>query len=89
MRIFPIGNMKIESIEDFGKILKERRKQIGITQKKLALGCGTGLRFISDLENGKATCHIGKVLRVVQALGMDLDVSSKNGRTNDGRVGDE
>ena len=69
--------MKIENIEDLGQILKKRRKHIGITQKELALSCGCGLRFISDLENGKPTCHIGKVLRVIRALGMDLELSSK------------
>jgi predicted transcriptional regulator len=39
-----------------------------ITQKELAMTCGTGLRFIVDLEKGKATCQIGKTLQVFQAL---------------------
>ena len=34
----------------------------------LALIAGTGVRFISDLENGMETCEIGKVL---ENLGMD------------------
>ena len=38
--------------------------------------CGTGLRFISDLEKGKPTCQIGKVLQVVQALGLELRITS-------------
>lgn len=32
--------------------------------------CGTGLRFIVDLEKGKSTCQIGKALQVLQALGL-------------------
>ena len=30
----------------------------------------TGIRFISDLENGKETCQIGKVLLVLRTLGL-------------------
>jgi hypothetical protein len=40
---------------------------------------GTGLRFIIDLEKGKPTCHIEKVLSVVQALGIKIDLSGVDG----------
>jgi hypothetical protein len=33
---------------------------------------GTGLRFIIDLEKGKETCQIGKVLTVMQTLGIGI-----------------
>jgi hypothetical protein len=36
--------------------------------------CGTGLRFIVDLERGKATCQVGKMLQVLQTLGLDLEI---------------
>ena len=49
-----------------------RRKQLKVTQKALAMTCGTGLRFIGDLEKGKPTCQIGKTLQVLQALGLSL-----------------
>ncbi len=45
-----------------------------VTQKDLAMTCGTGLRFIIDLEKGKPTCQIGKVLQVFQALGLELRI---------------
>ena len=41
----------------------------------MALTAGTGLRFIVDLENGKATCQIGKALQVLQVLGIQLNLS--------------
>lgn len=55
-----------------GKLIRTRRKQLKITQKNLALTCGTGLRFLVDLEKGKPTCQIGKTLQVLQALGLEL-----------------
>ncbi len=61
--------------KQLGTIIRVRRKQLKVTQKDLALTCGTGLRFIIDLEKGKPTCHIGKSLQVIQALGLKLQIS--------------
>lgn len=55
-----------------GQIIRESRKRLGVTQKDLALTSGTGLRFVIDLEKGKETCQIGKVLTVLQTLGIKL-----------------
>jgi y4mF family transcriptional regulator len=59
--------------QQLGKIIKQTRKQLAVTQADLALTSGTGLRFIGDLENGKPTCQIGKALRVMQTLGIQLE----------------
>ena len=58
--------------QDIGKLVRETRKALGVTQKALALTSGTGLRFIIDLERGKATAEIGKVLTILQTLGIQL-----------------
>ena len=58
-----------------GEIAKAARKRLKATQQALALTSGTGLRFISDLENGKPTCHLGKVLTVLNTLGVDLQLT--------------
>lgn len=62
--------------EELGKVVKKERKAMGLTQAELALTCGTGMRFISDLENGKPTCQIGKTLTVLKTLGLRLTLSS-------------
>ena len=59
-----------------GDTIHTRRKQLKITQKDLALTCGTGLRFLVDLEKGKPTCQIGKTLQVIQALGLELQLTA-------------
>jgi y4mF family transcriptional regulator len=58
--------------KDLGKIVRETRKKLGVTQKDLALTSGTGLRFVIDLEKGKETCQIGKALTILQTLGIKL-----------------
>lgn len=64
--------------EQLGKIVKKERKAMGLTQADLALTSGTGMRFISDLENGKPTCQIGKTLTVLKTLGLNLTLSGRH-----------
>ena len=59
-----------------GKRIRELRRAQGITQAQLAGLANTGIRFIGDLENGKETCHIGKMLRVLSALGVGMHIYS-------------
>lgn len=60
------------TIEAIGKAIRKARKAQGLTQGELALTANTATRFISDLENGKATCEIGKALQVMASLGIKI-----------------
>ena len=62
------------TIEVIGKAIREARKAQGITQGELALKANTATRFISELENGKATCEIGKALQVMASLGIHIEL---------------
>lgn len=66
--------MNIVDIEALGAIVAKTRKRLKVTQKDLALTAGTGLRFIGDLEKGKPTHHVGKVLEVLRALGIRVEL---------------
>ena len=60
------------TVQGIGQIIRESRKRLSVTQKDLALTSGTGLRFIIELEKGKETCQIGKVLTVLQTIGIQI-----------------
>jgi HTH-type transcriptional regulator/antitoxin HipB len=60
-----------------GALMKKRRKELGMNQSELALVSGTGVRFISDLENGKETCELGKTLSVLGNLGLELKLAPR------------
>ena len=64
--------MQYINTQQIGAMVKKTRKARQVTQRQLALVAGTGLRFISDLENGKPSCEIEKVLKILQALGIQL-----------------
>jgi HTH-type transcriptional regulator/antitoxin HipB len=62
----------------FGQSIKSARKRQGLTQASLAGLCNTGTRFISELENGKTTCHLGLALKVAGHLGLVLRLEDPN-----------
>ena len=61
--------------KELGIIIQKTRKAQGLTQPQLAMACGTGVRFIVELEAGKETCQLGKALRVAQMLGLNIGVT--------------
>ena len=58
----------MKTTEQIGTAIRTRRKQLKITQKELAMACGTARRCIDELERGKPTCQTGKKHHVWQAL---------------------
>jgi HTH-type transcriptional regulator/antitoxin HipB len=60
------------SLKDLGKLIKDERKARHLTQTQLGELSETSINFISQIESGKSTAHIGKVFRVLQILGYEL-----------------
>lgn len=59
------------------KQLKARRKQLNLTQRDLAELAGVSLRFIHDLENGKPTVQLERVLAVAGTLGYEMTLEKR------------
>jgi len=68
---------KVFDMADIGSLVKTKRNEFEMTQPRLADISGNGIRFISDLENGKPTMQIGKVLDTLHVLGLDLYISTR------------
>ena len=60
------------TVAELGSEVRRVRKMLNLTQTDLALTSGTGARFIRELEHGKETCHVGKVIRVLDTLGIEI-----------------
>ena len=65
----------IRSPQQLGAALRAARKQLKLTQPQLALAAGVGVRFIVDLEAGKPTVRLENVLRVIDALGGEIQLN--------------
>lgn len=76
---FPFGNMTIASATELGEAVREARRAQNLRQGELALVAGTGRRFIVELERGKPTAQLAQVLRVVQALGLNVELQQGAG----------
>jgi len=75
-KINPNGNT-VSSMDEIGKLVKEKRKEDGLTQTELAELSQVGTRFLSELENGKPTLRFDKVIQVLQNLGLQLNVIAR------------
>lgn len=69
--------MKITTAEDIGRIIKEKRKDDGLTLQEAAAVCGVSYAFLSALENGKATVQLNKVLQVLGCLSIELEAGNR------------
>jgi len=54
------------------EFVKQKRKLLNLTQQDLADKAGVGLRFVRDLEQGKATLRMDKVNQLLILFGKEL-----------------
>ena len=71
---------KIQSTKQLGAVVRRRRKDSGVLQADAAALAGVGERFLSELERGKETAEVGKVLQVLERLGLELIVLPRGWR---------
>jgi len=67
----------VHNTTNIGSLIRKKRVGLGMTQSQLADITGNGIRFISNLENGKQTMQIGKVLDTLHVLGFDVYISAR------------
>ena len=85
---FPIGNFEdldqpvvLRTATDIGQVVRAQRQSQGLRQIDLAGIGNTGNRLIVDIEKGKPTVQLQKVLDVLELLGLELTVRSKASRS--------
>ncbi len=57
-------------MKTIGEFVKQKRKELGLTQEEFALRSGLGLRFVRELEQGKETVRMDKVNQALAMFGM-------------------
>ena len=67
----------IRSSVELGAVIRDQRKRMALKQLDLAGLGNTGNRFIVDLENGKPTVQLQKVLDLMDLLGLEVVVRTK------------
>lgn len=81
----PIGNFSpatvVRSTADMGQVVREQRQALNLRQVDLAGVGNTGNRLIVDIEKGKPTVQLQKVLDVLDLLGLEVAVRQKTSRS--------
>ncbi len=70
--IYTLKGIIMDTIRFF---VKQKRKELKLTQEDLAFNAGVGLRFIRELEQGKKTLRLDKVNDVLALFGKQVGVT--------------
>lgn len=71
---------RIETVEELGRLARAHRKNKGLTLETISGLGNLSPRFLSEFERGKETAEIGKVLKALRILGLEVIVQPR-GRT--------
>lgn len=72
-----MGFEEIQDAVELGERIRERRRELRLTQEEVALTSRVTPRIISELERGKPAAQFATILRVLEALGLDLYVNPR------------
>ncbi len=67
----------IYDVAEMGRAIKKRRETLGYTQSFVSRHTGLSISFISEVENGKETAQIAKVMKLLLSLGLDLRLTER------------
>ena len=70
----PVGGEQVES-SDLAAVVRRRRSELSLTQPELADLAEVSERLIRDLEAGRLTTRTDKLLAILTALGLEIDVN--------------
>lgn len=70
---------RVSTVQELGQMLRTKRKSLGLTLERVAQLSNIGIRYLSELERGKQTIEMGKALKVLNNLGLELIVRPKRG----------
>jgi HTH-type transcriptional regulator / antitoxin HipB len=66
--------MRVSSIRDVSAAVRGRRRDLGLSQAKLADRAGVSRKWVSEFEAGKPGVELGHVLAVLDELGLVMDI---------------
>jgi len=72
--MLPIDHMIAQTPAEFAGAIRQRRRELGLTQEQLAGVIGVNRRVVSELERGKGTVRLEIAMEVARALGLDIEL---------------
>lgn len=69
---------QIKSAGELGQSIRAFRKYHRLTLERVSGLSGVSMRFLSELERGKESAHLGKTLEVLSKLGLDIIIKPRD-----------
>ena len=66
-----------QSLHAIGSAIRHARTQRGLSQQELADLLGINRQYLVDLEHGRATTQLRRLVALLNSLGLDLVVSDR------------
>ena len=70
----------LRGASQFGEAMRRFRKMRGLTQQEVADLAGCSIMYVSMLERGKETAELGKALKVLDALDVEVTFKDRKGK---------
>ena len=67
----------VQTTEELGRLVRAHRKQRGLTLETVSGLGNLSVRFLSEFERGKETAEIGKVLKALRTLGLEVIIQPR------------
>jgi len=67
-----VAGIRIASVADVGRVIRDRRRALGMTQSAIASITGVPQPNISTIERGRGSPELETCLRLLSALGVDV-----------------
>lgn len=70
---------KIQTAEELGRLVRAHRKSRRLTLETVSGLGNLSTRFLSEFERGKETAEIGKILKALRTLGLEVTIQPRGG----------
>lgn len=67
----------VQTAEELGRLARAHRKQRRLTLETISGLGNLSTRFLSEFERGKETAEIGKVLKALRTLGLEVIIQPR------------
>lgn len=67
-------------IQKLGETIRLQRHRIGLSQQEVADLAGVSVNFVRQVEAGKPSAHLNKILDILTAVGLQFELTAGNGR---------
>lgn len=67
---------RAEAVSVVSRILRARRRDLGLTQQDVAELAGVGVRLVHEVEHGSEAVRLGNLRKILAVLGLQLAVTA-------------